>query len=186
MADLPTAPEVARALADALDAAGIPYAVGGAIAYGLHAPPRATNDVDLNVFVELDRLDPALDALEAGGAVIDRSEASRSAEDRGDFSVRVRGMRVDVFVPSLHFYESVRRRVRDATLLGRPIRILSAEDLVVFKMLFFRAKDVGDVERLTMFQGEALDRRYVRQWLVDLVGETDVRIRRWDEIVARS
>ena len=60
MADIPTAPEVARRLADALEHAGIPYAVGGAIAYGLHAPPRATNDVDLNVFLpfeEIDRVD---------------------------------------------------------------------------------------------------------------------------------
>lgn len=186
MPDLPNAPDVARTLADALEAAGIPYAVGGAIAYGLHAPPRATNDVDLNVFVQPHELDPALDALERGGADVDRPAARRSAAERGDFAVRVRGMRVDVFVPSIPFYDSVRLRVRPTTLLGRPIRILSAEDLVVFKMLFFRGKDVSDVERLALFQGEALDRAYVRGWLVDLVGEGDARVQRWDGIAAAS
>ena len=44
MVEIPTAPDVARKLADAMEDASIPYAIGGAIAYGLHAPPRATND----------------------------------------------------------------------------------------------------------------------------------------------
>jgi len=36
--------EVARVLADALDRRGLPYAVGGALALGFYAPPRATLD----------------------------------------------------------------------------------------------------------------------------------------------
>ena len=39
------------ALHDALDEAAIPHAVGGAIALGYYAEPRATIDVDINVFV---------------------------------------------------------------------------------------------------------------------------------------
>ena len=171
-------------LADSLEASSIPYAIGGAIAYGLHAPPRATNDVDLNVFVDLDGLDAVFDALAAAGGEIDREAARHSASERGDFRVRFSGMRVDVFVPSIPFYESVRTRVVEAVLLGRPIHLLSAEDLAVFKLLFFRPKDVLDVERMVAFQGDDLDRQYVRRWLVDLVGRGDPRIERWDAIVA--
>ncbi|MDY0002950.1 MAG: hypothetical protein RBU30_16745 [Polyangia bacterium] len=180
MADVPSAPEVARRLADALEAAAIPYAVGGAIAYGLHAPPRATNDVDLNVFVPAEDLDPVLDALEAGGARVDREASRRSAEDRGDFRVTVSGMRVDVFVPSIPICHEAAGRTREGTLRGRPIRVLSAEDLAVFKLLFFRGKDLLDVERLVAFQGPALDTGYIRRWLVDLVGEADERVAWWD------
>src|SRR5581483_7418408 len=43
--------EAALAIARALDTAGIPYALGGALAYGQYGIPRATNDVDVNVFV---------------------------------------------------------------------------------------------------------------------------------------
>jgi hypothetical protein len=183
VAEIPAAPEIARRLADALAGAQLPYAIGGAIAYGLHAPPRATNDVDLNVFVDPIRLDPVFEALEAGGATFDRVAARRSAIDRGDFIVRVDGMRVDVFVPSIPLSASAATRVRHGTLLGRPIAMLSAEDLVLFKLLFFRGKDVLDVERLVAFQGPALDRVYVRRWLIDLVGEDDPRVARWDAIV---
>jgi hypothetical protein len=70
------------------------------------------------------------------------------------------------------------------TLLDTPIRVLSAEDLTVFKLLFFRGKDVVDVERLVAAQGDRLDRQYVRTWLVSCVGEGDERVRRWDAISA--
>lgn len=49
-----TAADVARALADALERHNISYAIGGALALGFYAPPRATLDVDVNAFVPLD------------------------------------------------------------------------------------------------------------------------------------
>jgi hypothetical protein len=182
LTDVPAAPEVARRLADALERAGIRYAAGGAIAYGMHAPPRATNDVDLNVFVSPDELSRVFDALEGAGAEIDRTAAARSAKARGDFIVRVGGMRVDCFVPSIPLSDSAASRLRDGVLSGRPVSILSAEDLVLFKLLFHRAKDVSDVERLVRFQGKKLDRKYVRRWLVDMVGKKDERVETWDRL----
>jgi hypothetical protein len=185
VADLPTATEAARAIADALEAAGIPYALGGAVALGLHAPPRATNDLDVNVFVEASAVDPALDALVASGCLIDRDQARRSAEERGDLQASWRGMRVDVFVSSIPLHDEARTRVRTARLSGRPIRVLAPEDLAALKMLFFRPKDVLDVERLVAFQGPALDLALVRGSLVDAVGPDDPRVARWDDLVQR-
>ena len=182
MTEFPSAPEVARKLADALEEAGIDYAVGGAIAYGLHAPPRATNDVDLNVFVELDDQDRVFDALVRGGAEVSRDSARGTAAQRGAFAVRVSGMRIDVFIPSIPLYASVVTRIQTAVLLGRPIMVLSAEDITLFKLLFFRPKDISDIQRLVAFQGEALDHGYIRRWLVEMVGEDDERVETWDRV----
>jgi hypothetical protein len=41
--------DVATALADALKSKGIDYAIGGALALGYYAAPRATVDVDINI-----------------------------------------------------------------------------------------------------------------------------------------
>lgn len=38
--------------ADALEAAGLPYAIGGALALAIAGVPRGTAEVDLNVFVD--------------------------------------------------------------------------------------------------------------------------------------
>ena len=44
----PSASEAARRIADALEAAGIPYGIGGALALGVWGFPRATKDVDVD------------------------------------------------------------------------------------------------------------------------------------------
>jgi hypothetical protein len=68
------------------------------------------------------------------------------------------------------------------TLHDVSIRVLSPEDTAVFKMLFFRGKDLVDVERLLGLMRGALDRGYVRAAIVELVGEDDHRTRKWDEL----
>jgi len=40
---------------DHLEGAGIDYAIGGAVSYSAWAEPRATRDIDLNVWTTVDR-----------------------------------------------------------------------------------------------------------------------------------
>lgn len=178
-----SAPALARRLADALEGAGIPYAVGGALALGVWGFPRATNDVDLDIFVAPADLAPVFEILAQAGCQVVPETALASAQARGDFQVRLEGMRIDVFVPSIPLHDDARRRIRQAPLEGRPAWFLSPEDLVVFKLLFFRTKDLLDIERLVAFCGEGFDRGYVRRWLVDLVGDADERVARWDRLL---
>ena len=63
--------------------------------------------------------------------------------------------------------------------------MLSPEDTAVFKMLFYRGKDLVDVERLLGLMQRRLDLAYVRAALVEVVGEDDHRTRRWDELVSQ-
>jgi hypothetical protein len=179
-----SAPALARRLADTLEAAGVPYAVGGALALAIWGFPRATNDVDLDVFVTADALPPVLLALRRAGFDVDLDTAQAVARARGDFKFFVEGVRVDVFVSSLPLYEVVRTRIRQGVLEGRPAWFLAPEDLALFKMLFFRTKDLLDVERLVAFVGGDFDRAYVRRWLVDLVGADDERVQRWDRLLS--
>ncbi len=180
------APTLARQLADALEAATIPYAIGGALALGVWGFPRATNDVDLNVFIAADQLSDVLAVFSDAGCEVDSQSATARACERGDFQMTKQGIRIDVFVPSIPLYESTQRRIRRARLEGRPAWFLSAEDLATFKFLFFRTKDILDVERLVAFGGADFDLDYVRHWLVACVGEDDERVERWDRLVTEA
>jgi len=91
---------------------------------------------------------------------------------------------IDLFVPSIPFYRSVEACGRKAPFRDTRAKYLSPEDLAVFKMLSFRTKDVLDVERLLGFLGSAFDSAYVRASLVEIVGEKDDRIARWDRLVS--
>ena len=130
-------------LADLFEERGISYALGGSLALGFYAEPRGTIDVDMNVFVAVDReLDRLLAMLKTVGFVPDGplSAIRRQAEEDAQFRGYVGGVRVDIFVPSISYYAELAERRRRVVFVGRPIWILGAEDLVVLKMMFFRLK----------------------------------------------
>ena len=185
MSDSPTAADIACRVADVLERRGLPYAIGGAIALGFYAAPRATIDVDVNVFVPPEeRLHDILDALAEIGfsPQDDPTVLERNAISEGQFRGTVDGLRLDVFVPAIPYYAELMTRRREVPLLGRPLWILGAADLVVLKMLFFRRKDLADVESVLRNLGTELDRRFVRGKLTELVGPHDERIRAFAEI----
>lgn len=147
--------EMALPIAAELDRRGIPYAIGGALALGMWSDPRGTKDVDLNVFVT--------DGMFIG--------------------TLPNGMRLDVFTPSIDFsWEAERTRVRLPSR-AQDAAFLSAEAIAIFKLLFFRLRDRGDLQVL-VGAWPALDRAYVRRNLVEMFGEDDERVRFWDETVA--
>jgi hypothetical protein len=181
-----SAGEAARQIADALEASGFAYAIGGALALGVAGIPRGTIDVDVNVFVDESRVPAVVRDLVRLGIAIDETSAIERARREGMFVGRWDGMRIDVFVPSIPFSdEAARTRVRVTAEDGWTGWFLAPEALVVFKLLFFRGKDVVDLERLVAVRGPALDHAYVRRWLVDMMGDEDERVRRWDDIVRR-
>jgi hypothetical protein len=180
-----SAGEAAQQIADALEDAGIAYAIGGALALAVAGVPRGTADVDINVFTESDQVGALIDVLCKLGILIDKDAAIERASQDGMFVGRWDGMRIDVFVPSIPFSdEAARTRTRLSDADGWSGWFLAAEALAVFKLLFFRGKDLVDLERLVAVR-EELDHGYVRRWIVDMMGEDDDRVRRWDSIVQR-
>ena len=175
--------EAGLRLANELETRGVPYALGGALAYGQYGIPRATNDVDVNVFVDASGLGPVFDALRALGADVDEDGARRAATNDGLFVVRYGLYRLDLFTPSIPFaWQAGDTRVRHR-LDDRDVWFLSAEALCVFKLLFFRGKDVVDLERLIAVQGGAVDGAYVRKQIVEMLGEDDPRVATWDRLL---
>ena len=179
-----SAADAAQSIAIALDRAGIPYAAGGALALAIAGVPRGTADVNINVFVSEEQVHHVFAVLESLGIEIPVAAADQ-ARARGMFVGRWEGMRIDVFLPSIPFArEAERSRIRVSDDAGWSGWFLSAEALAVFKLLFFRGKDIVDLERLVAVRPE-LDATYVRRWIVDMMGEDDERTRRWDDIVSR-
>jgi hypothetical protein len=178
--------DAVAALIDALEPSGLDYALGGAIAYSAWAEPRATRDVDLNLWLPPERLAEGLAVLEAAGVSFDRERVHAEAAERGMLVGRRGDYRIDVFVPSVPFYEeALRRRVR-TRVARRDTWVLSPETLAVFKMLFFRPKDLADIGRLVEIQRGRLDLDFVRRWLVDMLGADDERIESWDRLTSAA
>jgi hypothetical protein len=82
--------------------------------------PRGTYDVDINLFVDHEGLEQALDVLERAGVTIDRA-AAHQADQEGDVLVGwCDGLRVDLFTPSIPFaWEAQKTRVRMNSAMAR-------------------------------------------------------------------
>jgi hypothetical protein len=176
------ATEAAVHFAKALEAAAVPSAIGGAIAYGFFGAARGTHAVDINLFVAGDAAGSALGALVAAGLSIDLPEATRRASERGDARGSFQGLPVGLFFNSIPAHERAATRRKRVLLHGTAIDVLAPEDTATFKLLFFRGKDLVDVERLLAMMGPRLDRALVRAQLVEVVGEDDYRVKKWDEL----
>ncbi len=177
-----SAVDAAKAIAFA--EAGVEYAIGGALALAVAGVPRGTADVDINVFVPIAEVPKILEILKSLGIEANSSTCLARAKAEGMFVARWTGMRIDVFLPSIPFaHEANQTKVQIVDAHGWTGWFLSAEAITVFKLLFFRGKDVVDIERLIAVRDE-LDRDYVRRWLVEMMGEDDERVQKWDELVA--
>jgi hypothetical protein len=142
--------------------------------------------VDVNVFLPEDQVQRVIESLASLGVEINEQAALAQADCDGMFIGRWDGMRIDVFLPSIPFsHEAEKTRMRVTDSDGWSGWFLSAEALTVFKLLFFRGKDLVDLERLVAVAGTQLDHAYVRRWIVDMMGEGDPRVARWDDIVRR-
>lgn len=181
-----SAEEVARELADKLEARAVDYAVGGALALAQWGVVRGTLDVDLNLWIDPRKPTEAAQLLADVGCEIKATAVIRELADKGCAYAFLRGVHVDVYLPTGEFHESVRRRRKRRPLCGRDAWFVSAEDLAVFKMILFRTKDRGDVEALLVICGRDFDRPYARDWLARAVGSSDARVTTWDEIVAQA
>ena len=179
----PEATAVAASLAQKLEARGHEYAIGGAIALGFWGVPRGTIDVDLTLFLAAERPWECIWVLQEIGCEMSAVSAAESLRQHGFCRVKFGGLDVDIFVPLVPFYEIARRRRKRVELAGRPIQVWDAESLVVFKMMFFRRKDMADIEQVLMTQGARFDRAWVRDQLVAIYGARDPRLSAWDDLV---
>jgi hypothetical protein len=175
---------VAKQLAERLESRGQEYAFGGAIALGYWGAPRGTVDVDLTLYLSPDRPSECVWLLQELGCEFSSADALQSLREHGFCSVKFAGMRLDVFLPIVPFYETARPRRKRLELAGQPIMAWDAETLAVFKMMFFRRKDLADVEQILRTQGARFDRPWVREQLAAMYGAGDLRLSAWDELVS--
>lgn len=170
--------ELARKMLDIhdhLQAARIEHAFGGALALAwCTQQARGTIDLDLNVFVGIDRADEVLAALPAGvvATADDRAVLVRDGQAR----LRWNTTPVDVFLNTTGFHERVASRVRWEPFAGRELPFLACDDLAVFKAFFNRTKDWADLE--AMQEAGTLDVTAVAGVLASFLGGDDERIAR--------
>ncbi len=170
------------ALDSALTAASIPHAFGGAIALAYYAEPRATIDIDCNVFLAPTDHAVVTEALRTLGV-----ESSIDVELlQRDGQVRLQWGRtpIDLFFSYDTLHDAMASATRKVPFGDTTVPILSPEFLVVCKVIFDRRKDWLDIEQ-AMVAVEGFDVDLVRRWVAHVAGHDDRRLARFDDMAQR-
>jgi hypothetical protein len=169
--------ELEQALAE------IPHAFGGALALAYYAEPRATVDIDLNVFVPVEQFPDVARPLLDVGASVDEAVAESVRRD-GQARVMWDDTPIDLFFAYDPFHDAAARSRRTVPFADGSIPILSAEHLIVCKAVFNRPKDWIDIEAV-LITGVALDIAEVLRWTGRIAGDEDPRFERLAALLAR-
>ena len=167
-------PELLVRVDRVLDRLQVPHAFGGALALAYYAEPRATQDIDVNLFAPFAEAEAIVSSLRTHG--LEAEEPSAAWIPIGGVAVRdtTEDRRIDLFFSLDHAYDEVQARVRRFPF-GRDEQVelpfLSVEDLVVFKLSFGRPRDWVDIESILDTDPE-IDLAYIERKLTEIRGPT--------------
>jgi hypothetical protein len=179
----PSLPEKVIVIHETFGDLRIPHALGGALALAYYADPRATIDIDINVFVPVDQGKRVVDALSELG--IDSTTADIATLERdGQCRLWWGDNAVDLFFAYDPFHDEMRKQIRRVPFAGLTVPILAPEHLAVCKAMFDRRKDWMDIEQM-LIAADDLDMPSIEGWLERMVGENDPRLARLRELKAR-
>jgi len=158
----------------------IPHAFGGALALAYYAEPRGTVDIDINVFVAVERFAEVASPLAKVGVSVDDPQTAEVVRRDGQARVWWETTPVDLFFAYDRFHDAAASARRTVPFADALISILAVEHLIVCKAIFNRTKDWIDIESVLALE-TAVDVAEVLRWLGRIAGDDDPR---YDRIAA--
>jgi predicted nucleotidyltransferase len=157
-----------------LDGLSIDYAVMGDFAVRAHGVPRPTYDIDLTIVLQRDQAPELFSSLRDHGFVIPEAYETGWIDQIKELPllklrryIRDESLDVDLFLVESEFLAEVMKRRSRQDAEGQLLWVVRPEDLVLFKLLAGRPRDLGDVSDILFIQGP-LDEAYVRRWAPEL------------------
>lgn len=163
--------DLAARVIESLEAEGIPYMVVGALSSSVFGIPRATKDVD--IVLQLQTREPLLRLEERLSEVVKFDPQASfetltgsvrhilTAKTRPPFIVELFELGSDPFVVE----RFSRRRAEWSGQIKRRVFLPTAEDVIVQKLRWGRAKDMEDARDVLAVQTPVkLDMAYIMKW----------------------
>jgi predicted nucleotidyltransferase len=161
-----TTSDVMLKVAAALNHAKIPAMIVGSFSSNYHGIPRSTEDVDFVL-----QLDSALtaDFAQILGDEFEPEQQLKFETNTGtqkqEFGVKGTEFKVELFRLSNDAFDQERfRRRQPVSVAGIEVWFPTAEDVIVMKLRWARAKDKADVRDVMFVKRGKLDWIYIEKW----------------------
>lgn len=151
----------------AVESGPFAYALYGGLVAGLWGEPRFTEDVDLVLFLPERESYRFLRAAAKAGFSVDEDLAIQQIQVNGwarlPLGDRDSRWHLDFTLGDSDFDRSALARRREVTLFGRTVWAVAPEDLILYKLISARDRDLVDV-RAVVARRPDLDRGYLATW----------------------
>ena len=170
-----------KLILEALDAAGVEYLIGGAIAEWAWGEPRATQDIDIVINLPIKAVGRFSKELEKRDMLVPAEIILDTIlEDRADIPINAihmySGLKADLYL--VRSGDELRLRAfqrRQRIDYGPPIGhiyIHSPEDLILYKLIYFgvsqQPKHSRDIAAILRAKKDQIDFGYIEEWTTRL------------------
>jgi hypothetical protein len=141
----------------------------GGVAINYWGQPRATGDVDVALSVSMDLSTKITKYMSRGGwnLVGGPGQIKKTGVYLSQYAKELDGggiLGVDIFFAMNDWQRLALSRRSRVTFSGQSHWVASAEDLVLYKLIANRGKDIGDVDNVLDNQYSSLDMQYLESW----------------------
>ncbi len=163
---------------EALDAAGIPYLIGGAVAAWAWGEPRATRDLDLVIQITEGTIAKFSEELKKRNMLLPADIIQERLKDnRGEVPLSAihssSGYKADLYLlreGDPFRAEAFKRRVLVDLGPGLgELYLYTPEDLILNKLIFYsvsqQTKHIRDIAAIVQTMGDKLDSHYIQRWV---------------------
>ncbi len=155
----------------------VDYLVIGGIASAALGYPRFTQDVDICILIDRNKITGFLKKLKREGFSFTEKEVVKRIRETGTFQVSWGGSHVDFLIVSTAFEKVALSRKQRITIYGIEASLPTPEDLILFKVVPSRHIDLADIENIAKRYSGKLEVKYLESWGQKLSDEAeDLRI----------
>ena len=170
-----------------------PYAVIGGIAVAIRGEPRFTADIDALVGIDIAAAVHLVRSLSKSAFLPLFPDIEEVVKTSCILPMRHRktSIKVDLAIGLTGFELRAIERAEDVRFGRLSLRVVTAEDLLLMKVLAGRPRDLDDTERIVAKQGKKLDWSYVFETAKqleevvaqDLLGQVQMLYQKADEVL---
>jgi len=147
----------------------IEYAILGGVAVSVYGEPRLTFDIDVNLMLDTNRIDDFLKKARKYGFFPLPIKIKKFIKSTGVIPMRFSKNKVvgkcDFIIAQNALEYSGIKRARFKKIYSTKMKIISPEDLIIYKITSQRPRDIEDVSGILARQKKKLDFRYINSWL---------------------
>ncbi len=154
----------------------------GGLANAIWGNPRATLDIDITIWLPDQEIKSLLSLLENDFTILIDAPVQFILETRVLPIKSKKNQRIDIIFGSLPFERNAIDRAKKVRIGNTEVNFCTPEDLILFKIISERPKDLEDVRGILKFQRKTIDYGYLEPRITELailLENPDIKIR-WE------